>query len=153
MTRETLTVVLALSTMALSACEGGADGMANSKICADFSKPVAGSDAATPLDGCVRRWAYSLAGARDSADVVAAAAVAACGAPLTQWNQGSVDQASGNGAGGALDQPLSLDTGQPTNAVAEHTAFAHRQALLYVVQARAGHCKPPSANKGVPAGA
>jgi hypothetical protein len=155
MTPKTPTIALALSAiaLALSACENNAGGMANSGICADFgthAAPAATADAASPMDECVRRWAYSLAGARDTADIVADSAVAACGATLTRWNQGSLEPPTRGGE--QAPQTLSIDTGQPTNAMAEHAAFAHRQAQLYVVEARAGHCRPPPVTKGVPAG-
>lgn len=148
---------LALAAMALTACGDNGGYMVNSKLCADFKAPAGGAaaaaptDAATPVDDCVRRWAYSLAGSRDEAEVVANAAVAACGAALTRWNQASVNQPAADAAGGPA-QILSLDTGQPTNALAEHNAFAQRQALLYVIEARAGRCKPPRVANGRPVG-
>ena len=151
--------VLALAAMALSACEDNSGTVVNSKLCPDFKAPAAGApaavaatDAASPVDECVRRWAFSLAGSRDEAEVVANAAVAACGGALTRWNQASLNQPAQDPTTGAPTETLSLDTGQPTNALAEHNAFAQRQALLYVVEARAGHCRPPPVVKGVPAG-
>lgn len=159
MTARGLALTLALAAMTLSACGDNDGGMVNSKICADFkapdtvkaATPAAPADAAAPVDECVRRWAYSLAGARDDAQVVAGAAVAACGTALSRWNQAAGDAPAldANGAPAAI---TSLITGQPTNAMAEHAAFAQRQALLYVVQARAGRCKAPPAVKGVPVG-
>ncbi len=160
MNRTSITAVVAIATLGLAAC-GDHDGrMVNHKICATFkaanagqtgvpAMPAAATDAASPVDECVRRWAYSLAGATDTAQVVADAAVAACGAALTRWNQGSLSQQSQSAAGA---EALSLTTGQPTNALAEHNIFAHNRALFYVVQARAGQCKPPPAVNGVPAG-
>ena len=150
-------VTLALAALALAGCEDQGGTVVNSKLCPDFRAPAAGAppvatDAAAPVDECVRRWAFSLAGSRDEAEVVANAAVAACGAALTRWNQASLNQPAPD-ATGAAAQTLSLDTGQPTNALAEHNGFAQRQALLYVVEARAGHCRPPPVVKGVPAGA
>ncbi|MDB5481441.1 MAG: hypothetical protein JWO83_2494 [Caulobacteraceae bacterium] len=148
---------LALAALALTACENNGGTMVNSKLCPDFKAPAAGApavvatDAAAPVDECVRRWAFSLAGSRDEAEVVANAAVAACGAALTRWNQASLTQPTQDSTGGPT-QILSLDTGQPTNALAEHNAFAQRQALLYVVEARAGHCRPPPVVKGAPVG-
>jgi hypothetical protein len=148
-----LTGAVALMGLSLGACERG--GMVNSQICMPFKAVPAGQvatpasgviDAASPVDECVRRWAYSLAGSRDSAEVVASAAVAACGATLSHWNQAGLGQA------GAGDQAVSLTTGEPTNAMAEHNTFAQSRALLYVVEARAGHCAPPPATNGVPAG-
>ncbi|MBV8594531.1 MAG: hypothetical protein JOZ27_09560 [Caulobacteraceae bacterium] len=43
-------------------------------------------------------------------------------------------------------------TGEPTNAMAEHGAFARSRALLFVIEARAGRCRPPPVVNGVPAG-
>ena len=155
-----LPIILALTAIVLVGCDDHEGRMVNRKICADFSatKPApagaveATADAASPVDECVRRWAYSLAGARDGADVVANATVAACAAPLNRWNQASLDQPPAQDSAGGPIETLNVETGQPTNAMAEHTAFAHRQALLYVVQARAGRCKAPPAAKGAPTG-
>ena len=152
MTLYRLTGAMALLALGLSACSDG--DRVNGNICTDFKTATAGQptgpatvvDAATPVDECVRRWAYSLAGARDGADVVADAAVAACGTTLSRWNQAGLGQTAGDA------QALSLTTGEPTNALAEHNGFAHARALLYVVQARAGRCAPPPATNGVPAG-
>ncbi len=160
MMSNALPLTLALTAIILAGCDDHDGRMVNSKICADFTASktapagavVAAEDAASPVDECVRRWAYSLAGAHDGADVVANAAVAACGTALTRWNQASLDQPPAQDSSGAPVETVNLDTGQPTNAMAEHTAFAHRQALLYVVQARAGRCKPPPATKGAPNG-
>ena len=154
-----LALAMAVSAGLLTAC-GEHDGeMVNSQICADFraadtaggAATPAPADAAAPIDNCVRRWAYSLAGARDGAEVVATAAVSACGAALGRWNLTATDQAAADGAGAPI-AGQSIVTGQPTDAIAEHAAFAQREALLYVIQARAGHCKGPPASKGVPAG-
>lgn len=144
--------VLAVATLGLAACEDrDHDGMANPKICADFKAApsvTAAADPATPVEECTRRWAYSLAGSRDSADAVADAVVAACAPALSKWNQASLGQAAPGGG----EQALSLTTGQPTNPLAEHSAFAQGRALFYVVQARAGRCKAPPVKNGVPEG-
>jgi hypothetical protein len=66
---------------------------------------------------------------------------------LSRWNQASLGQSANSG-----EQALSLTTGQPTNPLAEHSAFAQGRALFYVVQARAGRCSPPPAKNGVPEG-
>ncbi len=152
MIRKPVMATLALATLALAACEGGHESMSNPKICADFRNntgpgATAASDPSTPVDECTRRWAYSLAGSKDGAEVVADAVVAASPPVLSRWNQGSLGQSAGGG-----EQALSLTTGQPTNPLAEHSSFAQGRALFYVVQARAGHCKPPPVNNGVPAG-
>lgn len=160
MNRIIQTAALAVAAMSLTACGDHDGGMVNAKICANFKVPItaqngaqaaAASDAATPVDECVRRWAYSLAGARDSAEVVAGATVAACGAALSHWNQAGLSQQAQAGAD-ATEQPLSLTTGQPTTPMAEHSTFAHDRALFYVVQARAGRCAPPPVTNGVPVG-
>ena len=159
MNRTTLTAALALAAMGLSACSDH-DGRlaANPRICADFKATstaqagvpaIAASDAATPVDECLRRWSSSLASARDPANVVADAAIAACGTALSRWNQTAIGQP---GAVSGSVQALSLTTGEPTNAMAEHSAFARGRALFYVVQARAGHCSPPPTTNGVPTG-
>jgi hypothetical protein len=152
MIRKPAMAVLALAALGLAACEDrDHDGMANPKICADFKTApgaMAASDPATPVDECTRRWAYSLAGSRDSAEAVAEAVVAACAPVLSKWNQASLGQAAPGGG----EQALSLTTGQPTNPLAEHSAFAQGRALLYVVQARAGRCKAPPVKNGAPEG-
>jgi hypothetical protein len=80
------------------------------------------------------------------ADVVSEAVVAACTGALGRWNQQGLAQ------GGGQDQAISITTGQPTNALAEHANFAHARALLYVVEARAGGCEPPPITNGAPTG-
>ncbi|WP_293907648.1 hypothetical protein [Phenylobacterium sp.] len=143
---------LCLTALALGACSGRsqAEG-ANGRICFDFkaAKPVAVAGApegAGVVDDCLRRWAYSLAPSRDAADAVANAVTIACSAKLSYWNQQTLQQP------GAEDTSASLITGEPTTPLGEHNAFAHRQALLYVVQARAGTCAPPPAVAGTPEG-
>ena len=153
MTRKSLTVAVCLAALSLAACEDHHAMRPNGRLCADFkasrtpaNSPAALADAASPVDECVRRWAYSLAPARDDADAVADAVVAACGSSLSKWNQQSLaDPAPPTDA-------LSITTGQPTNPLSEHNAFAHAKALFYVVQARAGHCAPPPIKDGVPEG-
>ena len=61
--------------------------------------------------------------------------LAACGGSLSRWNQAGL-AAPLAGDANAPVQALSLTTGQPTNALAEHYAFAQSRALFYVVQAR-----------------
>ena len=172
MKRGVSLAAIAVVALNLAACENAGDRMAaNSRICAVWKTPAtagaqnanananaaaaqngaapAAGDAATPVDECVKHWAYSLASSRDGADVVAGAAVAACATSLATWNQSAVAM----GGAGGTDQAVSAVTGQPTNAMAEHASFAHNQALLYVVEARAGRCKPPAVVNGVPVGA
>lgn len=102
--------------------------------------PGAG-DPAAGLDDCLHRWSYTLAASTDPANLVADAALAACGDALSSWNQSALTAAN---AGGAVQAP-SLMTGEPTNPILEHHAFAQGRALFYVVQARAGHCAAPPA--------
>ncbi len=150
MIRKPVMAILGLAVLGLAACDEHDNGMVNSQICADFRPTAtpsasAASDPATPVDECTRRWAYSLAGSKDSADIVADAVVAACAPALGKWNQSALGQTGG-------EQALSLTTGQPTNPLAEHSAFAQGRALFYVTQARAGRCKAPPAKNGVPEG-
>ena len=166
MTRGFSLAAAAALVVAVAGCNDTGDHMAaNGKLCPSWRTPAASDpnapanaaalqnglaspagDAASPVDVCVKRWAYSLAGSRDSADVVADAAVAACAPALSNWNQSQLGQ-------GSSEPSISTVTGQPTNAMAEHANFARGQALLYVVEARAGHCKPPAIVNGVPVGA
>lgn len=151
MIRKPVMAVAALAVLGLAACDDRHDGMSNPKICTDFKAApsvTAAADPSTPVEECTRRWAYSLAGSKDGAEIVADAVVAACAAQLSKWNQASLGQA----APGAGEQALSLTTGQPTNPLAEHSAFAQGRALFYVVQARAGRCSPPPVKNGVPEG-
>ena len=147
----------ALAALMLTACEGHGERMAaNGALCPDFKATPASSaqangaalpasDAAAPVDECIKRWAYSLAASRDEADVVGDAVVAACSNPLSKWGQASVAQPPG-------DEGVSLTTGQPTNPLAEHAAFARGRAVFYVVEARAGRCAAPPVVNGAPAG-
>lgn len=150
-------IALALAGVAalgLSACgQSNKQMAANTKICADFKAPRAATptaavaDAAAPVDECLRRWAYSLAPSHDDAGMVSDATVAACAGPLARWNQESLADSN------QPEDAVSITTGQPTNPLAEHNAFAHNRALFYVVQARAGRCSAPPVKDGVPIGA
>ncbi|MBW8813454.1 MAG: hypothetical protein JF588_08515 [Caulobacterales bacterium] len=141
-----------MAAAALGACAKTASAPAsNGSICANFKLANAGvapgaPEGAATVDECVRRWAYSLATSRDPAESVAEAATVACSTALVRWNQAAVAQPDG------ADESASLITGQPTNPLAEHNAFAHSRALLYVVQARAGNCPAPPAKDGRPEG-
>jgi hypothetical protein len=169
MTRTSAMAVLILAAAVglggLSACDERHEMAANPKVCADFkaTKPpsttagatpavatapplAVGAEGAQPVDDCVRKWAYSLASSRDDADTVAGAAVAACNVQLARWNQQALSQ-----PGGEIEAS-SIITGQPTTPLGEHAAFAGARALLYVVQARAGHCAAPPITNGVPDG-
>ena len=145
----------ALAALGLAACEEGAArrdrvaGGGGDGICKAFGRTpaaspglpgAAGPEASFAVDDCLHRWGYTLARAEDEdADVVAQAVVAACSTQLARWNQ----QSLGLGGEDRPSEAPSLLTGQPTNPIAEHNAFAERQAIFYVVQARAGRCDPP----------
>jgi hypothetical protein len=178
MQRSLMAAGLCLAALGLQACSQSRAGATDHGLCHDFhllktpakasaSAPGAaaaaaanpGSGAVAPLPGdasstdpsaavddCVRRWAYSLARSSDGAQDVANAALGACSAPLASWNEQTLSQANGPA------QAPSITTGEPTNPLAAHAAWAHGRALLYVVQARAGHCAPPPARNGVPEG-
>jgi hypothetical protein len=162
-----LILAAALVSLGLAACSKGGTGGVGSHICTPFPEAantgapntnvqgmatqglgasVQAADPAAALDDCLHRWGYTLAVSSDRAQDVAQATVAACTPALTRWNQ------SGLATGAAAPQPEdgrptapSLLTGQPTNSIAEHFAYAQGRALFYVVQARAGKCPPPPA--------
>jgi len=139
--RSPATALLVVAAFALAACQS--DRKPTAGLCKAFpaAQPSA-SDAAAVVDDCLHRWSYALAGAEDdSAPIVADAAVSACTAPLTRWNQ--------QGLAAATPDAPSLITGETTNAVAERTNFARSRSLFYVVQARAGGCKPPPRRENV----
>lgn len=141
---------LALVALGLTACDDGRQMQANTRLCADFKTAkgpaVNPTDGATAVDDCAKRWAYSLAGSRDDAAVVAEAVAGACNLQLTRWNQQAVAQPNGG------DEALSIITGEPTSALAEHNGFTRSRALFYVVQARAGRCPAPPIKDGAPEG-
>ena len=151
-------LIAGLGLLSLGACSNTHAPAANSRICVAFGQkaavataaptqaPALGDDGSAPVDNCAKRWAYSLAPSRDSAEVVAEAVVAACNTQLTGWNRASL------GAPEADGDAASLTTGQLTSPIQEHMGFIHNRALLYVVQARAGSCAPPPATNGVPDG-
>lgn len=149
-----------IAAFGLAACNRTAERGGVSGICKPFTTPAPAAapaqqpalpstsllpaapiaDPAAAVDDCLHRWGYTLAAATDPADVVADATVAACSPSLTAWNQSSL-----TAQGGQAVQAPSLVSGQQTNPIAEHYAFAQGRALFYVVQARAGHCAPPPA--------
>jgi len=149
--------LLGLGALSLAACDDAHKVAANPKICLSFQKADAAAtkapaiappieDGSGALDECAKRWAYSLAPSRDSAEMVATAVVGACNAQLTRWNRDALSSPEGDA------QAASLTTGELTSPITEHNRFAHTRALLYVVQARAGACAPPPASNGVPEG-
>lgn len=135
--------------LALSGChgKGGRLEAASSDFCTPFPTAQSGAPAAAPNDpsagfeDCLHGWAYALAPSCDPAEVVAQAAVEACGDRLTQWNQAALAQNPD-----AAQSAPSLTTGQPTDAISSHAQYAQSRALFYVVQARAARCAPPAAS-------
>ena len=102
------------------------------------------SDPAGAFDDCIHRWGYTLAPARDPADVVAQAAVDACGPIIATWNQQATSQQS-------TEQPTRYggresQAAQQPSPQAQQIRMAESKALFYVVQARAAGCTPPPAN-------
>jgi hypothetical protein len=111
----------------------------------------AAADPGSAFDDCIHRWAYAMAPARDPADIVAHAAIDACGAQMTAWTQQL-----------AAQNPNAYDQYQPTSrgreseemqqqspqdgALAQHMQVAQARSLFYVIQARAAGCAPPPAN-------
>jgi hypothetical protein len=158
MKRTYLSLALGLTAMGLAACNNGGGtggGNAVAGFCPTFKSattntagPLAVSDPhGAAAEECDHRWAHALAPSRDAAGLVAAAAVGACSARLGAWNQTVMSQGAPGG------EAMSIISGQPTNPVAEHNSFLHGRALLYVVEARAGHCAPPPISNNAPNGA
>ena len=142
-------IAASLAAASLAACQRVERPVAG--VCKAFpaANAAAPAEGAASLEDCLHRWAYTLAPARDDAGQVAEAVVAACNAPLARWNQQSLAAAAGT-AEPPREAP-SLLTGEPTNPIAEHGNFAAGRALFYVVQARAGACKPPPRRSNAPA--
>jgi hypothetical protein len=151
---------------------GGGDGggrlaLTGSSYCTPFQKTAnttssssaglaaapasATGDPGAAFDDCIHRWAYAMAPARDPADIVAHAAVDACGAQMNAWNQQVAAQNPN-----AYDQyqptsrsrqPEDMQQQSPQNAaLAEHMLVAQARSLFYVIQARAAGCAAPPAN-------
>ena len=139
-------LIIGAAGLALAACQEREGKVAG--VCKPFptaAQPV--NNGAAAVEDCLHRWAYTLAGSRDDAGLVADAVAAACRAPQARWNQQSMAQSA---ATDAPQEAPSLLTGQPTNPIAEHATFTSDRALFYVVQARAGGCKPPPRREGAP---
>lgn len=144
MRRSILIAAIALTAAGLSACQDRDRPVAG--ICKAFPNAEAApaaTDGAAVMDDCLHRWAYTLAAGRDDAALVADGVMAACTAPLSRWNQQSLAAAAG-----APQEAQSLLTGEPTNPIVEHANFAKDRSLFYVIQARAGGCKPPPRRDG-----
>jgi hypothetical protein len=152
--------ILALAAM-LSGCNQGAaaqnggllaDG---SKYCTAFKADDANSTAllstaltnpAAAFDDCIHRWGYALASARDPADVVAQAAVNACGPIAAAWSQQAMSQQP-NAEPTSYRYRVRMQQPQAQmSPQAQQIRMAESRALFYVVQARAAGCQPPPAN-------
>jgi hypothetical protein len=114
------------------------------------------SDPGAAFDDCIHRWGYAMAPARDPADIVAHAAVDACGAQMNAWNQQVMasqqtqyqDYQQPPPTRGRSRAPEQMDQQQnPQNQLlAQHMQIAQARSLFYVIQARAAGCAPPPAN-------
>jgi hypothetical protein len=124
------------------------------------------SDPGAAFDDCIHRWGYAMAPARDPADIVAHAAVDACGAQMNAWNQQVMAQAQALDQNGYQNQQyqepptsrrgraMAMQLGQPQEqqqnpqqqGLAQHMQIAEARSLFYVIQARAAGCAPPPAN-------
>ena len=135
------------------AAQSGGLTLTGSKYCTPFKNApdstsaaavnAALNDPANAFDDCIHRWGYTLAPARDPADVVAQAAVDACGPILSAWNQQLTGQS---------DEPTSYrgrssrQQMQAPSPAQQQIRQAEAKALFYVVQARAAGCSAPPAN-------
>jgi hypothetical protein len=108
----------------------GQSGLASTAI-------LPGADPGAALDDCVHRWAYALAPSRDPADIVAHAAIDACGTMVTALSQQTAAAPEGQ---------TTQDQEQSESPVAQQMRATEGKALFYVVQARAAGCAPPPAN-------
>jgi hypothetical protein len=114
------------------------------------------SDPGAAFDDCIHRWGYAMAPARDPADIVAHAAVDACGAQMNAWNQQVMasqqtqyqDYQQQPPTRGRRGEPAQMEQQQnPQNQLlAQHMQIAQARSLFYVIQARAAGCAPPPAN-------
>ncbi len=136
-----------------ASAQGGGLQLTGSKYCKPFKTgaDVSGTaamnaalnDPSAAFDDCIHRWGYTLAPARDPADVVAQAAVNACGPILSAWSQqamGGEPQPSYRGRGRGEPSQMSMSPQQ------QQIRQAESKALFYVVQARAAGCAAPPAN-------
>jgi len=143
-------LIVTAACAGLVACSGG-ERRPVAGVCKPFPEAAAqpaATDGAAVLEDCLHRWGYTLAAGPDDAGAVADAAVAACTAPLTRWNQQSLSAAAT--AQDQAQEGLSLLTGEPSSPIAAHARFAADRALFYVAQARAGACKGPPRRDGAP---
>ena len=148
-------------TMGVSGCtdqSSAQSGMTltGSKYCTPFKPTSANANAsaladpASAFDDCVHRWAYTLAPAHDPADVVARAAVDACGPLLTAWNQQTLTQNPDQGQTPYQSRRMDMRGGeqqsQANNPMAQRMGMVEGRALFYVVQSRAAGCAAPPAS-------
>jgi hypothetical protein len=154
---------------------GGGDGggrlaLTGSSYCTPFQKTAnpttsssaglaaapasAAADPGAAFDDCIHRWAYAMAPARDPADIVAHAAVDACGAAMNAWNQQVIAQNPNAYAQDQYQAPPArgraseqeMEQSPQNSALAQHMQVAQARSLFYVIQARAAGCAPPPAN-------
>ena len=152
---------------------GGGDGrlaLTGSSYCTPFQKTAAtatsgsaglaaapaaaAADPGAAFDDCIHRWAYAMAPARDPADIVAHAAVDACGVQMNAWNQQVIAQNPNAYAQDQYQAPpprgrgseQEVDQNPQNSALAQHMQVAEARSLFYVIQARAAGCAPPPAN-------
>jgi hypothetical protein len=164
MTPKLSIIVGAGALMAVSALLSGCNQSASaqngglqftgSKYCAPFKTTdatgaaalnAALSDPAAAFDDCIHRWGYTLAPARDPADVVAQAAVDACGPIIAAWNQQASSQEQAAPPTRYRSRSEAQAAQQPSPQ-AQQIRMAESKALFYVVQARAAGCAAPPAN-------
>ncbi|HWF77891.1 MAG TPA: hypothetical protein VN694_12025 [Caulobacteraceae bacterium] len=137
--------------------KAGATPTANNQSGLATTPASTASDPGAAFDDCIHRWGYAMAPARDPADIVAHAAVDACGAQMNAWNQQVLAQAQEQNPQYQTQPPISrrgrqpmLDQQQQQNpqqqALAQHMQIAEARSLFYVIQARAAGCAPPPAN-------
>jgi hypothetical protein len=122
-----------------SAFKTGADTTSTSALSAALSDPGGA------FDDCIHRWGYALAPARASADVVAQAAVDACGPILSAWSQQTGGEPQ-NAPESRYDRRGAQQAMQQPSPAQQQIRQAEAKALFYVVQARAAGCQPPPAN-------
>ena len=135
-----------------TSAQGGGLTLTGSKYCTPFKAANTNvnttlSDPAASFDDCIHRWAYTLAPARDPADVVARASVDACGPILTAWNQQTLDQ-------NPQPQPRRFESRGPqqqqNNPLAQRLGMVESRALSIVGRHSASlrHCAWSVARSG-----
>ena len=148
----TLAIVLPACSARTGGGAGGRLALAGTNYCTPFKSATtnnsaglaapATSDPGAAFDDCVHRWGYTLAPARDPADLVAQASVDACGTALTALSQQTASQPAATASPQDQNQPAA----GVSSAVSQQMRMAEAKALFYVIQARAAGCAPPPAN-------